>query len=335
MLEALKISNCPCSLFRDLEASYARIEEGDFLGITEAICLWPSLHSDLEEVMVRGTYRGVPMGQLLEDTNRTRAGSLQRRTNIQLDIEDIQEVRYHAHNTTYIPQMVYGRLEAVVRYLSEGLEAKVFDDKTKEDLSCLKIVLDAASLRTKIQTSSPANTSSLTWQQFFSAAERVDSNMKIEETELRQQYRDYCRVLGSLEGSFTSMQIFELIFDPKNNYFKGIKSVLDLIGQGIISMSVESIAETWISVLESHNTKTRGLQQTTLEDEMMIAVNGPEVARCDTIVEEAMELYWTKAKRKQERQGHFVRTWSKMKNYVVSAAVDRLSATAPRREFLM
>ena len=231
--------------------------------------------------------------------------------------------------------MVSQRLAAVVEYLHLGLEAKVFSEETKDNLDILNTVLDSAGLRAKIKSSSPALTSSLTWRKFFIAAEKVDSNMLVEEEELRLQYRDYCRVLSSLEGDLDSMQIFENLFDPEKELFLGIESILAIIGRGMVSMSVESVAETWISILESHNTKVRNLQQDSIEHEMMVAINGPEVDKCDTIVIEAMELYWSKAKRENEQQGHFVRKWGRAKKVVVGAAVDKMTSSAPMRKFLM
>jgi hypothetical protein len=94
MQETVRIADCPCSLFRDLENSYEKVEREEERGVVEEVCLWPSLHADIEELMVRGTYRTVPMGQLVEDTNRTREGNSQRLENNLLDREEIQEVGF-------------------------------------------------------------------------------------------------------------------------------------------------------------------------------------------------------------------------------------------------
>ena len=57
--------------------------------------------------------------------------------------------------------MVSQRLEEVLFYLSEGLEAKVFDKKTMEELKYLDTLLDSAGLLKKIKSSYPALVSSL------------------------------------------------------------------------------------------------------------------------------------------------------------------------------
>ena len=58
------------------------------------------------------------------------------------------------HILTLFPQMVSQRLEEVLFYLSEGLEAKVFDKKTMEELKYLDTLLDSAGLQRKVKSSS-------------------------------------------------------------------------------------------------------------------------------------------------------------------------------------
>ena len=231
--------------------------------------------------------------------------------------------------------MVSQRLEEVLFYLSEGLEAKVFDKKTMEELKYLDTLLDSAGLLKKIKSSSPALVSSLMWGEFFQAAQHIDSKMKVDEVELRREFREYCRMLGSLTGSPTSMEIFQLMFDSKNNKYQGTEHILAIVGRTMVSMSVESMAESWISVLEAHSTKTRGLEQLSMETEMMVAVNGPECVYSAAVVEQALSLYWTKAKLDSQKEGHFIRTWARKKQFVVSKAVDSLSASEARRGFLL
>ena len=43
----------------------------------ERVCLWPCLHKDTKEVLHKGRYRGVELGQLTTDPLRTRAGGEQ------------------------------------------------------------------------------------------------------------------------------------------------------------------------------------------------------------------------------------------------------------------
>ena len=81
MLTTLDIEKCSCA------------NEGE-VGVgssNDNLCNWPNLHTDIKELMDKGTYRGVPMGHLVADTNRTREGHSQQLQNFLLD-KDIVKV---------------------------------------------------------------------------------------------------------------------------------------------------------------------------------------------------------------------------------------------------
>ena len=68
---------------------------------------------------------------------------------------------------------------------------------------------------------------------------------------------------------------------------------------------------------------------------MMVAVNGPECVYSAAVVEEALSLYWTKAKLDSQKEGHFFRSWGRKKEYVVSKVVDGMTASKAKRGFLL
>ena len=81
MLTTLDIEKCSCA------------NEGE-VGVgssNDNLCNWPNLHTDIKELVDKGTYRGVPMGHLVADTNRTREGHSQQLQNFLLD-KDIVKV---------------------------------------------------------------------------------------------------------------------------------------------------------------------------------------------------------------------------------------------------
>jgi len=235
-------------------------------------------------------------------------------------------------------------MEDVVSFLSSGLEEKVFNEQTEEELELLRVVLDASGLQTKIKAESAPDVASDTWPEFFRAAQVIDDSLEdLEEAEeLRVQYRDYCRRLGETQSCSSSLELFTKFFDPNNvststkkAICKDIEAILAIIARAVISKSVESIVESWISVLEHHSSSTRGLEQLSMENEMQIAINGPHVTMSESVVLEAMKLYWSKAKLASQKDGHFVRTWKRMKDFTVSKAVDSLTPTTPRRNFMV
>ena len=51
-----------------------------------------------------------------------------------------------------------------------------------------------------------------------------------------------------------------------------------------VAMGLESVVESWVSVLEHHHNPRRPLTQERLEQEGMVALNGPAEVHCDSIV---------------------------------------------------
>ena len=64
-----------------------------------------------------------------------------------------------------------------------------------------------------------------------------------------------------------------------------------------VAMGLESVVESWVSVLEHHHNPRRPLTQERLEQEGMVALNGPAEVHCDSIVEEALASFWRKQRR--------------------------------------
>jgi hypothetical protein len=90
----------------------------------------------------------------------------------------------------------------------------------------------------------------------------------------------------------------------------------------------EAIVESWVSVMENHSNSIRGItNQERLENEMWVAVNGPEVPHCEGIVKEAI--------REGEGGGHFIRRSENIKSYSVSKAVDTLANKPAKVPFML
>ena len=70
-------------------------------------------------------------------------------------------------------------LEEVVVFLSECLKEKVFTEKTEAQLKALGDILNSSDLKAQIVSSTAANIASFTWETFYSAAQKVDSNLQV------------------------------------------------------------------------------------------------------------------------------------------------------------
>ena len=95
-----------------------------------------------------------------------------------------------------------------------------------------------------------------------------------------------------------------------------------------VSHGVEATVESWVSVMENHCSKVRGItNQVRLENEVQVAINGPEVQHCRGIVREAMRV--------GEGGGHFIRRSNNIKQYTVSKPIDTLDKKKPRVPFML
>ena len=89
----------------------------------------------------------------------------------------------------------------------------------------------------------------------------------------------------------SSKEVFSLLLDPKENLYKDTEGVLSVMARACVSHGVEATVESWVSVMENHCSKVRGItNQVRLENEVQVAINGPEVQHCRGIVREAMRV---------------------------------------------
>ncbi len=84
------------------------------------------------------------------------------------------------------------------------------------------------------------------------------------------------------------MKIIQTFLNSKLNLFEGIELVMHVICAASVSMSVESVVESVVSMYENRQSKFRHLSDDRANNEMMIAVNGPYIAHSDAILEKSL-----------------------------------------------
>ena len=101
-----------------------------------------------------------------------------------------------------------------------------------------------------------------------------------------------------------------------------------------VVMGLESVVESWVSVMEHHNNPRRPLTQARVEQECMVAIKGPKEVHSYSVVLEAIASYWGR-KVKANKVGHWVRRHRDMRQYVVSEAVDSVVNQPPSVPFMV
>ena len=160
------------------------------------------------------------------------------------------------------------------------------------------------------------------------------------EDEFRVQYREYLyrleRVGKEKRKDLSDLKLLELFLSPENQHlYRDIEAVMSVMVRASILISVESVVESWISVMEHHASQRRTLGEMKLHEEMVIAVNGPSLVHCDSIVQEALKNYFEDRKNPKERSGHFVRRSQNIKDFIVSKCVDRIRSVPPKKHIMM
>jgi hypothetical protein len=91
-----------------------------------------------------------------------------------------------------------------------------------------------------------------------------------------------------------------------------------------------------VSIYENRNNKFRPISEERAVLEMNIAINCPELAHADGIIQASMAEYWKNSgKRKSEtRDWHFVRKSQNIKDFFSSKVIDQMSSAKPNLPFM-
>ena len=84
--------------------------------------------------------------------------------------------------------------------------------------------------------------------------------------------------------------------------------VMQAIAVCSVKHSCESVLESFVSRYENHFDSRRSTDEETSNQEFEIAVNGPSLAHCDTVVREAMDHYWRGKSKDGVGEWHFYKT---------------------------
>ena len=130
----------------------------------------------------------------------------------------------------------------------------------------------------------------LTFDRFLSSAVEVDTDLlpRADKQKLRVQYREFLRRLDSLSQvpanrKLSDMELLESFLHPDNSQlYENIEAVLSVMARAALLISV---VESWISVMEHHASQRRTLGEMLIYEEMVIAINGPSLVHCDSVVQ--------------------------------------------------
>ena len=80
-------------------------------------------------------------------------------------------------------------------------------------------------------------------------------------------------------------------FNPSDNLFNGIEMVMQAIAVSSVKQSCESVLESMVSKYENYFSFNRNMSEDKVNDEFFVAVNGPSLGHCDSVIEKSMKSY--------------------------------------------
>lgn len=120
----------------------------------------------------------------------------------------------------------------------------------------------------------------------------------------------------------------------KKALYQEIELIIFSISTAAVTVSVESIIESYASIYEYRNNKNRPIKEERAHHEMLIAVNGPELAHADNLIKSSMSKIWKNQKSNNDNW-HFTLRSEDIKSYTVSKTVDRISKEIPSLPFIL
>jgi hypothetical protein len=121
---------------------------------------------------------------------------------------------------------------------------------------------------------------------------------------------------NSAKRIYDSIELIKIFLESERNLYLDIEMIMHVICIAAASMSVESVIESMVSIYENRNNKFRPISEERAVLEMNIAINGPELAHADGIIQASMAEYWKNSgKQKSETRLAFCSQVAKHKRF--------------------
>ena len=162
--------------------------------------------------------------------------------------------------------------------ISQGAEVSFEDCTTEEEKLNKCLFLVSKRLKVKKEATNLVNM----LEELKLVEGRGDIEEKVEETQVKDEQSvnrlarnlEELTEVGVLRIQEAGKQVVCVL--PCHQHYKGFQSALAVLAIASVAMGLESVVESWVSVMEHHNNPSRPLIQARLEQECMVAINGPK-----------------------------------------------------------
>ena len=243
-------------------------------------CLWKKLHSDTNCISTGD------LGSVILNSDEPEALVFTRSVYTQA-----QE-----NQTSSTKEKTYNEIKHFAEDLLKEMST-VFRNKDKEMVELTRNLTDWKSLSINVKTKGAPVVFALENAKFVENALKVGRSLReIDSEELKNQFSTFLERLGKVIENKSMEELLRIdakdlikTFMRNSNQYKGIEMIMQATIIGAIKISVESVAESIISKYGIHNSKIRALKDTTANNEMFVAINGPEVGEADSLLAKALD----------------------------------------------
>ena len=215
--------------------------------------------------------------------------------------------------------------------LVQKLKTNVFDEDDHKVIKDTETLTDLKSVALEVNSRGPHLIHVYKRDEYISAIRRrVRGLDEIPDEDLKRQHLTLLKVLEDLkiknDDKRESKDIISCLMSSEKKLYINIELILYAITVAAISFSVETDAKSIISLYNLHNSKLRTSNESTIDNEMMIAKNGPPLGSCDSIVSAALKSYFSK--NKKLKNCHFtIAARSKiLRKFSTSKVVNRIKS---------
>ena len=186
--------------------------------------------------------------------------------------------------------------------ISKRLNENVFSKEGEYIINQTRVILDLPKLAMKVKSEGFIKVAVTNFGEWIEALRNIPiEDMKdVPLDELKSQYKLFLSRLEDITRKYTMEELQNLdakiliksFFDQKEKLYIDIEMILQTMAVASVKHSCESILESFVSKYENHFHIRRNVNEESFNKEFEIAVNGPNLAHSDSVIIEAMNLYW-------------------------------------------
>ena len=192
----------------------------------------------------------------------------------------------------------------LLKEIHDGLKSEVYDMESVRIIRATKIIVDLPAIAIKLQQPDGGyiKVAVTDFPMFMEAVNQIPirSLRTVPEKNLQEQNKEFLKRLEKITikqnanelRTVDPKEFIKRFFHPHDNLYVGIEMIMQAIAVSCVKQSCESILESMVSTYEHHFNGMRNMDEDNINEEFFIAVNGPNLAHCNSVVEKAMTLYW-------------------------------------------